>query len=198
MGVEGTKLMERPLKEGRITYWKLKIGKTWSIPVNEMTPPSPKGTTILIGDKGRRALLHEAETLLQSGQRVLAVDLLGFGGAALGNATPAYFYLLSMLGERPLGIQAGQLVAIANWGRSQFGSAPDVRTVDTRTGIIGLVARAISPQAFGTLTRTGKTRMLSELIGWKLSSDDYPELFCFGLLKHFDIPQLEELATAPS
>jgi hypothetical protein len=177
--------------------WKLKLDKTWSIPVNEMTPPSPKGTTILIGDKGRRALLDEAETLLLSGQRVIAVDLLGFGGAALGNATPSYFYLLSMLGERPLGIQAGQLIAIANWTRTQFGEVPHVLTVNTRTGIIGLVAQALSPHSFGILTRTGTVRALSELIGWKLSSNDYPELFCFGLLKHFDVPQLEELAKTP-
>jgi hypothetical protein len=197
MTLDALKTGERRFAGGTITYWQLKVDKTWSVPLNEMTPPSPKGTTILIGDKGRRALLQEAESLLHSGQRVLAVDLLGFGGATIGNSTYPYFYLLSMIGERPLGIQVGQLVAIANWSRAQFGHAPHLQTVDTRTGIIGLASKAISPRAFGDLTRTGTLRTLAEMVLWKFSSDDYPELFCFGLLKHFDVPQLQELAKTP-
>src|SRR5262249_24435202 len=60
-------------KEGiKATFWQLKLAERWTVPVVELVKGEPKGTTILIGDKGRSSLAAEAERLLASGQRVLA------------------------------------------------------------------------------------------------------------------------------
>jgi hypothetical protein len=187
-----------PFRSGTAARLQFKMDGIWSVPVNEFTPKDPKGTTILISDAGRRAETSEIDQLLNAGHRVLAVDVLGFGGAEVGKYTASYFYLLSMLGERPLGIQSGQLLAVAKWAKEKYKGTPALRTVGIRTGIIGPTAHAIEPTAFSSVVRSGVTRSLKEVIGWKLPSNKYPELFCFDLLRHFDVPELQALASGPS
>jgi hypothetical protein len=47
--------------------------------------------------------------------------------------------------------------------------------------------------AINTLHQTDALTSLHEVIRQNWSVDKYPELFCFGLLEHVDIPQLKTL-----
>src|SRR5205085_3472726 len=62
-------------------FWKLRLGKAWSVPVVELTRGKPRATAILLNDAGRRADPVNAQRLLDAGYRVLAVDLFYFGEA---------------------------------------------------------------------------------------------------------------------
>jgi hypothetical protein len=58
-----------------------------------------------------------------------------------------------------------------------------------------MVANAVEPSSFGAAQHVGKLETVKEVFTKRLSYLDYPELFCFGFLKEFDIPQLQTLAT---
>src|SRR5262249_42944343 len=108
-------------------FWRLKLGGDfWSLPVGEIIRGEPKGTTILIGDGGKTALAGEAERLLAAGHRVLAVDLFYFGECKIKQKDWLFALLVATVGDRPLGIQAGELAALARWAEKEFRQAPAV------------------------------------------------------------------------
>ena len=62
-----------------------------------------------------------------------------------------------------------------------------------RTSLGALIAAAIEIKAINGHSTKGAYRSLHEILEQNLSVDKTPELFCFGLLEHFDIPQIEAL-----
>ncbi|HTU19692.1 MAG TPA: hypothetical protein VMG10_16645 [Gemmataceae bacterium] len=190
-------------KDGlKATFWKLRLGETWTLPVVELTRGQPRGTAILVNDAGRRADPVSAERLMQAGLRVLAVDLLSFGesklmGEDLHNKQPRDFLLallLACLGDRPLGIQASELAAVARWSQTEHKQGPvGVAAVGPRMSLIALVAAALEERAIGRLVLQGTLGSLKELLEQNRSVDQLPEMFCFGLLGAFDVKQLSAL-----
>jgi hypothetical protein len=175
--------------------WELKIGETWTLPAVELTRGEPKGTTILIADEGRSSVAAQAEPLLKDGQRVLAVDPFYFGESKIPARDFLYALLVSAVGERPLGVQAAQLSAVARWAGKQFGNQPvRVQAVGPRTSLIALVAAGLEPQAITDIELHDSLGSLQELIEQNRPVTHAPELFCFGLLERFDVPQLTALA----
>jgi len=55
---------------------------------------------------------------------VLAVDLFYFGESKIEKRDFLYALLMASTGDRPLGIQASQLVALAKWSATEFKSGP--------------------------------------------------------------------------
>ncbi|MGH7174253.1 MAG: alpha/beta hydrolase fold domain-containing protein, partial [Gemmataceae bacterium] len=190
-------------KDGvKATFWKLRLGETWTVPVVELTRGEPKGTAILVNDAGRRADSVNAERLLRAGQRVLAVDLFSFGeaklrGEDLHKKQPRDFLLallLACVGDRPLGVQASELTAVARWSRAEHKQGPiGVVAVGPRMSLIALVAAALEEKAIGRLVLRGALGSLKQLLEQTRSVDQMPEMFCFGLLEAFDVKQLSAL-----
>ncbi len=86
------------------------------------------------------------------------------------------------------------MTATARWARETF-ATDNVRLVSIgpRTSV---VARVRGDRA-GSLSRghdPETTRFAEDLIRENKSAIETPELFCFGLLERFDLPQLEALA----
>lgn len=177
------------------TFWTLRLSDTWSVPVTELTRGTPIGTTLLLADEGRQSAGAEAEALLAAGQRVLAVDPFTLGESAMGGRTYLYALLVATVGDRALGIESGQIAAAAHWAREQFRTKPALRSLGPRTGLAGLVAAAMDPAAIGPRHPTQQLESLQEILRFNWTVSEKPELFCFGLLESFDIPQLETLAT---
>jgi hypothetical protein len=69
-----------------------------------------------------------------------------------------------------------------------------IKSVGPRSSLFALVAAALEPEAISNLEPTGAMTTLKEVIEQNGAVDKTPELFCFGLLEHFDIPQLKALA----
>ena len=189
----------------RAAFWRLQMGGAWTVPAVELVPKSPKGTAILIADKGRAAAGADAARLLAEGYRVLAVDPLGLGestagkgGSKLDSRVFLFPLLIAAIGDRPLGIQASQVAAMARWlrGRSEgVGGTGRVTLVSRgpRTGLIALVAAGLEPRAIGGVESHDALKSLKRVIEQHWPVSNAPEMFCFGLLAQFDVPQLAAL-----
>jgi hypothetical protein len=178
------------------TLWKLKLGKPWSVPVVELSRGKPAKTAILISDSGRVATPGNAQRLLEAGYRVLAVDVFYFGEARLFAKDWLFALLVSAAGDRPLGLQASQLAAVARWSLGRHKEAALVAAVGPRTSLIALAAGAVEEKAIAGLDLQGCRASLKEIIEQDRTVDQMPEMFCFGLLEAFDVRQLAAM-TAP-
>ena len=153
----------------------------------------PRPVTVLLHDDGRAAAAADAAERVNRGERVLAANLIFTGDAALPGARPERnIQVLAAVGERPLGIEAAQLLALTRW----LGLPARLETQGMRSQVVGLAAAALSPGSFSeTVSRDG-LETLSELLDAPVSHPEAPDLFCFGLLKRFDIDRLAVLATS--
>lgn len=177
------------------TFWQLHAGTDWTVPAVELIRGEPKGTTILIADGGRKSVEANAEALLANGQRVLAIDPFYFGESKIAQKDWLYAILVAAVGDRPLGIQASEVAAVARWSAEQFRGGPvSLESVGPRSSTYALVAAALEHKAIGSLKTTDPLTSLHQVIDENRKVDQAPELFCFGLLEAFDVPQLKELA----
>jgi hypothetical protein len=176
-------------------YW-LRIGGQWTVPAIELTPATPKGngTVIVLADGGRVKAADEVTRLLKKGERVLAVDLFYFGESKIRLHPDLFAIAVSSIGERPLGIESSQLAAIARWVHKKHGAPPRIVAIGPRSGLIALVAAALEATAVGELDLQRPLNGLKDVIEKNMTLEQAPELFCFGLLEHFDMPQLFALA----
>ena len=178
----------------QITTLRLHLGNDWTIPATEFAKGSPKQTSLLIADAGRKSTAEHVRRLLDRGQRVIAADPFYFGGAALPDHDSLYALLIGAVGERPLGIQAGQVAAVARWARLNGGRKPvTVVAVGPRTSTIALVAAAIETKAIGSVELHDPLPSLKEIIEKNYTVEKMPELFCYGLLRDFDVKDIAAL-----
>ena len=182
------------------------------------TPRTDAPVTIVLHDDGRAAAADLVAEALTRGGQVVAVNLIFFGdmvpeqpaspGAELGvdptvrpHKTGAnYQMLLSMLGERGLGIQASQLLAVARWARTMAGGNNGVRveTRGLRSQLVALVAAALEPRALAAVTSRQAIASLRHLLDAPVPYRAAPELFCLDLYKDFDVDRLTALAEPTS
>jgi hypothetical protein len=178
----------------RATFWKLRMGDAWTVPAVELVRGTPKGTTIVLADGGRGGAAATAERLLTAGQRVLALDPFYIGESKIEKRDCPFALLVATLGDRPLGLQAGQVAAAARWSLREHNGGPvTIVTEGSRTSTIALVSAALEEKAIGRLELRGSLGTLKELIEQNRSMNDMPELFCFGLLEVLDIRQIAAL-----
>ncbi len=186
-------IKESSVGETKVAAWKLKVGDSWSVPVVEFSRGEPKSTTILIADEGRSSLAKRVEALLETGQRVLAVDLYGFGESTLPSHGYLFALTLGAVGERPLGVTSGELIAVAQWVAKRDGRASTVEASGPRTSSIALVASALDDKAIAALVLRRPLGSLKELIETQQPYSTHPELFAFGLLEWFDLKTIAGL-----
>ena len=65
--------------------------------------------------------------------------------------------------------------------------------IDNQPSLIALVAAAVETEAVSDVKLVRPLSTLREVIQRDLAVTDAPELFCFGLLEQFDMPQLSAL-----
>ena len=126
----------------------------------------------------------------------LAVDPFYFGEARPERQDYLFALLLATVGDRPLGIQASQLAAVARWSAAEMGKPIKVVAVGPRLSTVALVAAGLEDRAIGEVELHGALGSLKEVIEQNRSLEQMPELFSFGLPEAFHIKQLAAL-TAP-
>ena len=175
--------------------WKLHADTTWTIPAVEFSREEPEGTTILIVDAGRRGVGALVDELVGKGRRVLAVDVFDVGESKIAEKVYLWNLYVSTVGERPLGLKASQLAAVARWAATSRRPGPVSILADgPGASIIALVAAGLEPRAIGDLEVRRAPASLKEPIETATPIDKAPDRFCFGLLESFDLPQLVALA----
>jgi dienelactone hydrolase len=158
----------------------------------EEAAPENAPATIVLNDKGYKASVDMVAPHVNRGEQVLALDLF-FNGDQLPNRA-AWELLTDSSGARPLGLEAAQLVAVANWLRSTTGRPVRVETDGIRNQVIALTAAAIAPENFSTLVNRNAMKSLAYLIDTPVPFRTAPELFCLDLYRYFDIDTLTALA----
>jgi len=177
-------------------FWRLRVDDTWTVPAVELGAGDPHATVIVVADAGRQNSANEVQRLLTDGKRVLAVDPFYFGESKIRSHDFLFALLVSAVGERPLGLQAGQLAAIARWCQARYRDEPVViAAIGPRSSLSSLVAAGLEDKAIGGLELHGALGSLKEVIEQNWGVNEKPELFCFGLLEGFDVKHLVALVT---
>ncbi len=130
---EGGATVSRVAEETRAgitaSWWTLRVGKTWTVPAVRLEPAEPKATmptVLLLADGGRKqkAAIERACALVADGRRVVAVDPFYFGESRPAERDNLWPLLVATVGERPLGVQVGEVLMAAKAFRPSEGSAP--------------------------------------------------------------------------
>jgi hypothetical protein len=179
----------------KATFWQVQLGKAWTVPVVELVKGQPRETVVLLNDSGRKTDAATVERWLKAGQRVLAVDLALQGEGITDNRSWLLALVLSSEGERLVGLQASQLTAVARWARGgQDAPAVTLAATGPRTSTAALIAAALETEAIGKVELLGSLGSLKQIIEDNRTVNQWPEMFCFGLLESFDLLQIAALA----
>ena len=161
--------------------------------------PAARTVTIMLADGGKKELAGEASDRLNAGESVMVIDPLLIGdeapvrsGSSGAGLYARFFY---MTGERPLAVQAAQLVGITKFVQARYG-AERVRllTQGPRSQLVALTAKVLDKGQYSDLQARQSLSSLGELLDRPANYLDMPEIFSLGLYKHFDINMLEGMA----
>ncbi|HEU0142881.1 MAG TPA: hypothetical protein VFQ79_24380 [Bryobacteraceae bacterium] len=153
---------------------------------------------VVLHDQGRAAASEAVSNELNHGRLVFAVNLLFTGDATPKSPRPydKYCQVVATLGDRPLGLQAAQLLAILEWIREEFRVGRlEVRSTGIRNQTRALVAAALRPELFSAVHIHEGVPSLRYLLETPVAYLDAPELFCLDLYRHFDLDRLAALAS---
>src|SRR5262249_31646473 len=118
--------------------------KAISAPINDQT-------TIVLADEGYKAAAEDISEHVNRGEQVLALDLL-FNGATAPENSADWEMLATTTGDRPIGLNAAQLLAATEWLRSSHhASSITVITEGIRNQVVALTAAALDPTAFAQI-----------------------------------------------
>jgi hypothetical protein len=182
-----------------VTAHLLKL-EGWTLPAIELTPLTkavPRGVQLLVADAGRGSLAKQCAALIAQSYRVVALDPFLWGESKLKGQDPDYLFplLVAAAGERPLGIQAAQLVAAARWLKAKY--PQDRITLSAfgpRSSAAAQVVAALEPKAFEGVEVSQSLASFHQLLDEDKTVETLPELFAFGLLAEFDVRHLVALA----
>ena len=164
--------------------------------------PQRPDVNAVINDKGKKSAateiwdrVPEVAHRMERGEQVLAADLVGMGDAAPDKPLHLIAEMLAATGERPLGMEAAQLISLARWAQEEW-APPQIRLEGTgiRSQVVALVASALEPKLFSQVELDGGMRSLSYLLDKPVAYEDAPDLFCLDLYKNFDLDRLVVLA----
>ncbi|HKQ39446.1 MAG TPA: hypothetical protein VJ063_15320 [Verrucomicrobiae bacterium] len=187
---------ERVGTDREATYWQLKLNGLWTIPCVELKRGEPTSTVIIFSENGRRNLAKEIDALMAEGKRVLAIDPFYYGESRIRTHDYLFALLVAAIGERPLGIQVSQIAAAARWAQTEFAAPVELIAVGPRSSLVALCAAALERRAISRTETRDSFTSLKDILASNLSVEKAPELFCFGLLECFDMPQLQQLSAS--
>ncbi|MSR66060.1 MAG: hypothetical protein EXS24_01640 [Pedosphaera sp.] len=178
------------------TFWKLSLDREWTVPCVVISPEKPKATALVLLDSGRSSSAEPVRALLKENTRVVVLDPFYFGEAKIKSHSFLFALLVASVGERPLGIQSAQVAAAARWANAEFKLGPNALTLVShgpRMSVIASCSAVLEPKAIGALELHQPLKSLKQVVENNWGVDKFPELFCFGLLERFDLPQIHAL-----
>ena len=182
--------------KGGVAHFQFALGRDWTVPGTVFTPPEVKATTLLIADEGRAKQTAEVTQLMEDGYRVVALDPFFFGESKIKSRDFLHVILMHAVGERALGVQSGQLAAIADWAAEAYGGPVGLQSIGPRLSVSARLA-AVQTEAIQSVTLHDPMTSLKEVITENRGANHLPEMMCFGLLEAFDLKQIEALKLNP-
>jgi dienelactone hydrolase len=172
---------------------KLSANGVWLRSILQSSDTAP--VTVVLNDGGRQAAADVVSDRVNRGEQVLALDLM-FTGSSWKDGYPYLFaQMLDGIGDRPIGMEAAQLISIGQWAKERTGAAHLRLEVDgIRSQGVALVAASLKPELFSEINVRHGMHSLSYLLDLPVTFEQAPELFCLDFYKSFDIDSLEALA----
>lgn len=174
--------------------------------IRSASAPDTPDMTIILNDQGKAAASDEVVAAVSRDESALALDLALIGDAwTNGDDKPPWnvwgepdlhlhAQLLGAVGERPLGIEAAQLLTVARFFKKDGRGPLKLEATGPRSQAIALAAAALEPGIFSQVTVHEGMRSLQYVLDHPLKYREAPELFCLDLYKHFDLDHLTVLA----
>jgi dienelactone hydrolase len=168
--------------------------------------PENAPATLVLNDEGLKSSAGEVSDRLNRGEQILAANLLSFvpdqshtgflPAAFLGQNQPHMLAaMLASVGDRPLGLQVAQLIALAHWLQKRSGSSPiRLESSGIRSSVVALTAAALEPRLFAEVRLRHGIPSLRDLLDKPVDYQSAPELFCLDFFKEFDIDRLTQIA----
>jgi hypothetical protein len=174
--------------------FRMRLSDAWTVPIVEFSSSNSEGSTILVAESGRQILSNAVTELLAAKRRVIAVDPFYLGESKFKNRAYLWGLLVQAVGDRPAGLQASQLVAIAKGLKQQYpNERVELDARGTRLTLAALCAGALEPNAIDSVRLRECLPSLRDVITEDYGFDTHPELFPFGLLERFDIRSIAAL-----
>lgn len=164
--------------------------KEWEMPAVKITTNNSDANkiAIIISDKGREDEIPEIKKYLASDYTVIALDILLTGEQRPHFSRPWFgAMLLANVGERALGIAVAQLDALAGLDKDKSVTLVGKGMVSSTIAL--LTASLKHSDNIGTIDLIGLPVSLKLLIEDNIKFEKCPELYCFGLLRYFDIKE---------
>jgi dienelactone hydrolase len=164
--------------------------------LKDIAAPASAPATLVLNDKGRKAAGEAVSERVNQGEQVLALDVVFNGETVPQTPDPTdYELIMASMGDRPLGLEVGQLIGAAKWLAQTSGQAhPRLEAAGMRSQVVSLVAAALEPKLFSEVAITGGMHSLGFLLDAAVPLRSAPELFCLDLYKDFDLDHFRAMA----
>lgn len=123
---------------------------------------------------------------------MVAIDPFYFGESKIKTRDFLHVILMHAVGERTLGVQSGQIAAMADWAKKEFADSVSLNSIGSRLSVAARLA-AVQTETITSLQLHEPMKSLKEVITGNKGANQLPEMMCFGLLEHFDLEQIEAL-----
>jgi len=153
--------------------------------------------TLILNDKGRKAAGRTVSDRVNRDEQVLALDVVFNGDTVPQSPDPTdYELLVASLGDRPLGLEVGQLIGAAKWLVQSSGQAHvRLEAAGISSQVVALAAAALEPKLFSEVVITNGMQSLGFLLDAPVPFRSAPELFCLDLYKDFDLDHFRAMAS---
>ncbi len=187
-------LSEGPIKA---SYYELNTAD-WHLGLLYLNPPGTDAHAVklIIADTGIRDLKPLIESALEAHDSLILFDPIFMGAnRPHGRDSDKLAMVFESAGVRVLGLQAGQIRAVFEWARKSL----DIQhitlcCVGWNASVAGLAACAgLDRRELASITLKQAPDSLKTLISGTTKYVDKPALFCYGLLRYFDMDRLKAL-----
>ena len=201
-GITADQLLERESRNSvKIERYQLRTTDQLTLPLMVFYPDQlqhqNQNIVIALADGGQTQMKDRIQKEISLGNTVIIVDLLFIGESVPAGISPwQYAMLIATVGKRPLGIQVRQLQLLVEWVCQKY-QVPQIslQSQGWNSGIVVLAASGLSPGRVKRINATEALVDLKVLINQHLDYENYPALFCFGLLEEFNVPELMALSS---
>ena len=201
-GIMADQLLERESRNSvKIERYQLRTTDQLTLPLMVFYPDQlqhqNQNIVIALADGGQTQMKDRIQKEISLGNTVIIVDLLFIGESVPAGISPwQYAMLIATVGKRPLGIQVRQLQLLVEWVCQKY-QVPQIslQSQGWNSGIVVLAASGLSPGRVQRINATEALVDLKVLINQHLDYENYPALFCFGLLEEFNVPELMALSS---
>lgn len=160
---------------------------------------TPKGApmTVIIDDDGRKGAearvwdhYPEIGYRVEHGEQVLVLSIM-YTGDATPEDVGRFGDMMTAVGDPPLGLEAAQLIAITQWAEHRWHpSQMMLESSGYRMQVVSLVAGALRPDLFKSITIHGGMKSLDYILDKRVQSNKVPDMFCRDFNKDFDLEML--------